>query len=530
MSAVVAVALLWLALIVPDRPAEMSLGQFLILPLELPPVLVGLMLARGWGLVAARILLAAVLVAMVALRLADLVSYAAFARPFNPALDRELIPAAVRLAWGALGALPTILIGLGLISLTFGLAFALWWAAGRVARLGPPGGAPRAALVAALALALVPLALDFAGRPVAFGAARTLRLAGEHLTAAVAASEDLERFRIEAEADPFAARPRDDILPALQGHDILIVFVESYGRAALEAPRYGPTINARLDEGARALEAAGLAARSGWLTAPMVGGQSWFAHGTLLSGLLVDSQARYDALMASPRLTLARLAQRAGWRSVAVMPAITYAWPEARYFGYDTVLASRDLDYAGKPFNWVTMPDQFTLASFERMALETLPRPPVIAEIALISSHAPWTPIPPLLPWEEIGDGALFDRWASGGESPESLWRDRDRTRDQYRAALDYALATVFSFAERRAGTAPLIVVLGDHQPADFVTGDVGGRDVPIHLIGPPELVARAADWGWTEGLRPAADVPPWPMEAFRDRFLTAFGPANPGH
>lgn len=212
------------------------------------------------------------------------------------------------------------------------------------------------------------------------------------------------------------------------------------------------------------------------------------------------------------------------------MPAITYAWPEARYFGYDTVLASRDLDYAGKPFNWVTMPDQFTLASFERMALETLPRPPVIAEIALISSHAPWTPIPPLLPWEEIGDGALFDRWASGGESPESLWRDRDRTRDQYRAALDYALATVFSFAERRAGTAPLIVVLGDHQPADFVTGDVGGRDVPIHLIGPPELVARAADWGWTEGLRPAADVPPWPMEAFRDRFLTAFGPANPGH
>ena len=529
MSALAALALLWLALVVPDRPAEMGLGPLLVFPLELPVVLLGLMLARGWGLVAARILLAALLVAMVALRLADLASYAAFARPFNPALDRDLIPAAVRLAWGTFGALPTALICLALIGLTFGLAFALWWAAGRVARLGPSTGGGRALAAAALLLALIPLALDLSGRPVPFGGARLPRLAGEHLIAAVAASEDLERFRREAEADPFAARPPEEILAALRGHDILIVFVESYGRAALDNPRYGPTIAATLGEGAAALEAAGLAMRSGWLTAPMVGGQSWFAHGTLLSGLRIDSQARYGALMASPRLTLPRLAQRAGWQSVAVMPAITYAWPEARYFGYDTVLAAKDLGYRGEPFNWVTMPDQFTLAAFERLALAPKPRPPVIAEIALISSHAPWIPIPPLLPWDEIGDGAVFDRWATGGESPESLWRDPERTRGQYRAAVDYALATVLGFAERRAGSAPLIVVLGDHQPADFVSGGAGGRDVPVHLIGPPALVDRAAGWGWAEGPRPPADLAPWPMEAFRDRFLAAFGSARPG-
>jgi hypothetical protein len=27
------------------------------------------------------------------------------------------------------------------------------------------------------------------------------------------------------------------------------------------------------------------------------------------------------------------------------------------------------------------------------------------------------------------------------------------------------------------------------------------------------------------EGLLPGADAPVWPMDAFRDRFLTAFGP-----
>ena len=45
------------------------------------------------------------------------------------------------------------------------------------------------------------------------------------------------------------------------------------------------------------------------------------------------------------------------------MPAITLAWPEAGYFGYDRVLAAHDLGYRGLPFNWVTMPDQFTLAA-----------------------------------------------------------------------------------------------------------------------------------------------------------------------
>ena len=51
------------------------------------------------------------------------------------------------------------------------------------------------------------------------------------------------------------------------------------------------------------------------------------------------------------------------------MPAITLPWPEADWFGYDRVLAARDLGYRGQPFNWVTMPDQFTLAAFERQLL-----------------------------------------------------------------------------------------------------------------------------------------------------------------
>jgi len=38
----------------------------------------------------------------------------------------------------------------------------------------------------------------------------------------------------------------------------------------------------------------------------------------------------------------------------------------------------------------------------------------------------------------------------------------------------------------------------------------------------------RIAGWGWQDGLRPSPRAPVWPMNAFRDRFLTAFGSAPP--
>jgi len=43
-------------------------------------------------------------------------------------------------------------------------------------------------------------------------------------------------------------------------------------------------------------------------------------------------------------------------------------------------------------------------------------------------------------------------------------------------------------------------------------------------------VLHQIAGWGWTSGMRPGAQAPTWPMSAFRDRFLGAFGsrPASP--
>ncbi|MCW2492864.1 MAG: hypothetical protein JWN47_2228, partial [Frankiales bacterium] len=55
--------------------------------------------------------------------------------------------------------------------------------------------------------------------------------------------------------------------------------------------------------------------------------------------------------------------------------------------------------------------------------------------------------------------------------------------------------------------------------------GPGASHDVPITIIArDPAVMDRISGWGWQDGLRPDANAPVWPMDAFRDRFLTAFG------
>ncbi len=330
---------------------------------------------------------------------------------------------------------------------------------------------------------------------------------------------DLTRFEDELKQDPVAAGQR---FSALAGTDIVLVFIESYGRSAIEDPRYAARISHRLNSVEEEIKAAGLEARSGWLTSPTVGGISWLAHGTLLSGLWVDNQGRYDRMITSERTSLNNLFRSSGWRTTAVMPAITLDWPEAGYFGYDSIHAAAGLGYRGKPFNWVTMPDQFTLEAFER-----LERPeghkPVMAEMALISSHAPWTPLPTLVDWDRIGDGTVFNAQAESGDPPSVVWADPNRVRSQYLTSIDYTLETLGSYMARY-GRNTLFILLGDHQPASIVTGEGASRDVPMHIVtGNPDLLKRLGGWNWEKGMIPQPSTPVYRMDEFRQKLVESF-------
>jgi len=207
------------------------------------------------------------------------------------------------------------------------------------------------------------------------------------------------------------------------------------------------------------------------------------------------------------------------------MPAITMKWPEAGYFGYDQVFAAGDLGYEGKPFNWVTMPDQFTLSAFERLVRQPaeVAQEPVMAEIALVSSHAPWTPVPKLVDWDKVGHGQIFDDQAENGDPPAVVWADPARVRTQYIQTIDYTLQTLCEYI-LRFGDDSIFIILGDHQPAPIITGPDASHAVPIHVISrDASLIHALQSKDFDAGLVPASDAPETPMNMMRERLVGIF-------
>ena len=308
----------------------------------------------------------------------------------------------------------------------------------------------------------------------------------------------------------------------------MLTFVESYGRSAVEDPRYAPQVDAVLDAGTAKLAAAGYSARSGWLTSPTFGGGSWLAHSTFHSGLKIGNQERYRSLVASDRLTLGAAFEHGGWETTGVMPATNKAWPEGAFFGIDRIHDGPSLGYRGPGFSFSPMPDQYALGRFEQLEHGRAGRGPEFAQVELTSSHVPWTPIPQPVDWNALGDGTVFAPQVAAVDPPNVVWRDDDRVRASYRQTIEYTLNTLVDYVQRYGNDNLVLVFLGDHQPASIISGDGASHDVPITIVAKdPSVLNRVAAWHWDAGLKPSAQAPVWPMEAFRDRFLTAFGPGD---
>jgi hypothetical protein len=352
-------------------------------------------------------------------------------------------------------------------------------------------------------------------------------LAVGEVRAVRAGIKDRAIFADEIRHDRFRIAPGNQLLTGLRGKDVIVAFVESYGKVAVQNSSFSPSVDAVLDDGTERLGAAGFNARSAFLTSPTFGGASWLAHSTLHSGVWVHRQWRYDQLVASDRFTLSQAFKRAGWRTVDYVPANDRDWPQSSFYGYDEVYDQRNLGYLGPRFAFAPMPDQYVLLALQRLELAKRNRGPLFAEIDMVSSHAPWTRIPELIDWGDVGNGSVFNSIPVDEVTTAALWSDRDRVRAAFGRSIEYSLNTLVSFVEHYGDDDLVLVVLGDHQPSTIVTGlhPELSHDVPISVIAhDPAVLDQIAGWGWEDGLRPSPQAPVWPMDAFRDRFLSAFG------
>lgn len=517
--------LVFCVLTLPNHPGTMRWSAVNRWPLELPVILFAMIaIGRFRGVASA---IALVLVAVTFMKLADYGTFIAYNRTFNPILDFYLVNAGLGLLRDTLGGLQTAVLVVGAVVLILGLFFALRHGLKAWGALPFAGWVRGIAVLGAFASGT--WAVADAGHHLEYwrlgksppGTAWSSRLAFKRGVEMQVTAIDLVAFRREAKEDPMAGLT--GAFDRLDGRDVVLIWIESYGRASFENPLYAATHLPTLAKAEATILETGMGIRSGWLTSPTAGGQSWLAHGALASGVWTTNHGRYNALIASGREWLFHHAQRAGYRTSVFMPAITLSWPESQVMGFENIFPAAEMGYQGERFNWVTMPDQFTLSAY-RDLLPPDPRPDFI-QVALISSHAPWTPIPKLLPWDAIGDGTEFNEMATQGPTPRDLWKNRDNVRDAYRQSVNYSLEAVFSHVAQLGDEAPLIIVAGDHQAAGFVAGS-DNHDVAVHMIGPPDVLAMIDHWGWTDGIVPDDNGPVRRMDSFRDDFLATFSTA----
>ncbi|MBG0561103.1 sulfatase [Actinoplanes sp. NEAU-A11] len=524
---VLACLIVFAALLYPNVLKRLSIGGFARIPIEAAiGIAVLVFLPRR-----PRVILASiggvVLGWLVIEKSLDMGWFETLARPFDPVLDWVLLDDTygfIRDSYGQLAAYGAV--AGALLGAVLAIALIIW-AVLRVTELvaghrkvsAYTAGGITAVWVAALLLGvqIVP------NVPVA--ARSTATYAWDRAHQARAGLADEAKFAKEVAADPFKTATGDQLLTGLRGKDVIFTFVESYGRNALEAPETASGVDAVLDSRSGQLQQAGFAARSGWLTSPTFGGNSWLAHSTLLSGLWINNQSRYRNLTASDRLTVTSSFKRAGWDTVSVMPGATRAFPEGAFYGYNRVWDSRNLGYQGPRFSWAQMPDQYTLKKFTELEYAKPDRQPLMVEMPLVSSHTPWAPIPSFMDWEKVGDGSIYHETVANAPKKSEIWDSSNKVRAEYGKSIQYTLTSVLDWVQKYGDENLVLVFLGDHQPSKVVSGEKYGRDVPITIVARDQAVLdKIGSWNWTEGLKPAKDAPVWPMNAFRDRFLTAFG------
>jgi phosphatidylglycerophosphate synthase len=525
---VLALLVVWAALVAPNQPQDLTLTAFLRIPLEgLGLAVMAIVLPRTPRRILA-LVVGPALGLVVILKVLDIGFFDAFARPFDPIGDAGNLGTGVETLRAALGSTQANLLIIGGVALMVGLLVLTTISLFRL--MGTAARNRRFSVRAVMGLGVVWLLCLLSGAQLLSHTPIASTSTGAYVVHEVhtvqADIRDSAIFAKQISHDPFRGTPGDRLLTGLRGKDVLLVFVESFGQVSVQGASFSPAIDALLQRGTKQLGAAGFSARSAFVDAPGFGGISWLGHSTLQSGVWANSQRRYNELVGSKRFTLTDAFNRAGWRTINFAPADDRDWPEgSSFYHYSKLYDRRGMGYHGPSYNYAPMPDQYMFAALQRLELAKPHHRPLFAEVDTVSSHMPWNRIPQMIPWSRVGNGAVFNHTPTFTK-PSSFWWRPLQVKAAYARSLKYSLNTLISFVRHYGKKNLVLVVVGDEQPLAIVSGQHATHNVPISVIArDPSVLKRIGGWGWQSGLLPSPHAPVWPMSAFRDRFLTAYGP-----
>lgn len=472
----------------------------------------------------AKLSLAVLLLLAVVLRYTEVTAPPLFGRALNLYWDVRHLPNLIELFWRSMALPGVLMVLLGVPALVALSVWLNWRCLAFADRILGWSTARRVAVALPILAGLVYAASFVPGLgelrrafsvPASVIAAKQIGLAVEAHRLRHASPEELDALfgpRLAVREEPVG----------LDGENIFIVFLESYGTTLFDTPDYATAIAPAFEAFAARLEAAGWHAASRRLISPTFGGGSWFAHGTLLSGARLSDQSLYNLFLTTGRETLVSRFEATGYRTVALMPGTQRQWPEGAAFGFDRIYDAKALNYRGPDFGYWRIPDQFSLHRLREAELTQIGQP-LFALVVLISSHMPFHPLPPYVEdWSLLGSGIAYDPEETAAlVAQEPDW---SRLGVRYARAMADNFALIGDYLENAIPANSLVVLVGDHQPPGIVAGKNQPWTVPIHILSrAPTRLEPFLDQGYQAGLRPTAESTIF-MEDFTRAFLAALG------
>jgi hypothetical protein len=328
-----------------------------------------------------------------------------------------------------------------------------------------------------------------------------------------------KRRQIAATQTRLAHTPKT--LERLEGADVFLFFVESYGATVFRRPEYVRRIAPVHAAFASALEARGFSMATGLLDSPTYGGGSWLAHATMATGVPTRDGLEFALLLQTrPEPgTMASVFAEAGYHTVLVQPGTTRPWPEGEVHGFERKYYEADLKYQGPSFAWATMPDQYVVDFIHRSEVAAAARP-LFIEYALVTSHAPWALQPRMVDdWSRLDGGRVY-REQKPVRFPVT-WSNLAEGGEAYMESIAYDFAVLERYLVERTTRPALFIILGDHQPPGAVTGDDPSPAVPVHVVSRNRaLVDLFAREGYVPGMSPPVTGSVPGMETFLTTML----------
>jgi hypothetical protein len=350
-------------------------------------------------------------------------------------------------------------------------------------------------------------------------------------------------------ARPSAATevPGGYAFPGIEDADVHLFVVESYGMTVFTNPHHRRRLAAFYRRLGGELERSGFAALSHSYASTAFGGTSWLADAALITGLDIDTQAKYDRVIDEDTRNLLHILRERGYRRILAAPGTSFMDERyRRFYDFSTYLMYEDFGYEGPYFTYGRMPDQYQLARAaeylarqpsrqpaeqterKRTAGQAAPdgaadeAPPRFVQYMLCSSHVPWNYIPPYRSsWDFPRAGrCYFDR--SLNTYYENSWAVGSELFSGYTHSIRYSLQSVFGYIRRFLDEGAIAIVIGDHQPKFPVSEKGASFAVPVHVISAnPELLKPWKRFGFVEGLEPQTGQEVPGMERFLGHFLT---------